>query len=435
MFRNLLFTMSLSGSIVVVFYVLFYPLTRRYFSLVWRYRILKTALFFYLIPVGGCKYYVFGILQTMFPNLWNKIYKLPEFNAAYSISAEGGVIRLSPDVYKIVFILLMSGMISCFIFFRAVIQNQRLGKLYTAGTDDFTSRETQEILSEVRKELGIKRRIRFVSSEYCLSPVTCGMISPVVWLPSFGDKKPNNKLFRYMVKHELLHIKRNDILVKYLSLFVVAVHWFNPFSYFLYHELSSIGEMYCDSGVLEGKGENERREYSELLLQAAVRKTSSARYSLFIGMADKGYQKIMKRRILEMKARRKNKTFFSVMVMIFICIIGGITAFAYEPPSIIGGTANDDFTFDREYVEENMNPIPWNQYFTDGTGAIYQIHKQDYTEHGMCNHKYIQGTLGVHSKTDHGCSITEYDAIRCSLCAYIFKKEETNVITYKKCPH
>ena len=186
---------------------------------------------------------------------------------------------------------------------------------------------------------------------------------------------------------------------------------------------------------MEGKGENERREYSELLLQAAVRKTSSARYSLFIGMADKGYQKIMKRRILEMKARRKNKTFFSVMVMIFICIIGGITAFAYEPPSIIGGTANDDFTFDREYVEENMNPIPWNQYFTDGTGEIYQIHKQDYTEHGMCNHKYIQGTLGVHSRTDHGCSITEYDAIRCSLCAYIFKKEETNVITYKKCPH
>lgn len=107
---------AMAGSIVVVFHILFFPLTQRYFSLVWRYRILKTALFFYLIPVGGCKYYVFGILQTMFPNLWNRIYKLPKFNAAYSISAEGGIIRLSPDVYKIVFILLMSGMIASFIF-------------------------------------------------------------------------------------------------------------------------------------------------------------------------------------------------------------------------------------------------------------------------------------------------------------------------------
>ncbi len=53
MFRNLLFTMSLSGSLVVVFHILFYLLARRYFSLVWRYRILKTALFFYLIPVGA----------------------------------------------------------------------------------------------------------------------------------------------------------------------------------------------------------------------------------------------------------------------------------------------------------------------------------------------------------------------------------------------
>ena len=70
----------------------------------------------------------------------------------------------------------------------------------------------------------------------------------------------------------------------------------------------------------------------------------------------------MKRRILEMKAHRKNKT--------FICIMGGITAFAYEPPSIIGGTSNDYFTFDREYVEENTNPIPWNQYFTDGTAGV-----------------------------------------------------------------
>lgn len=62
MFRNLLFTMSLSGSLVMVLYLILYPLARRYFPLVWRYRVLKMAIFFYLIPVEGCKYYVFGIL-------------------------------------------------------------------------------------------------------------------------------------------------------------------------------------------------------------------------------------------------------------------------------------------------------------------------------------------------------------------------------------
>ena len=32
-----------------------------------------------------------------------------------------------------------------------------------------------------------------------------------------------------------------------------------------------------------------------------------------------------------------------------------------------------DKGYQSEYVEENTNPIPWNQYFTDGTGAIYRI--------------------------------------------------------------
>ena len=126
-----------------------------------------------------------------------------------------------------------------------------------------------------------------------------------MWFPDDREKEVDKKAFRYMVKHELLHIKRNDIFVKYLGLLVMAIHWFNPFSYFLYHELSSIGEMYCDHGVLEGQGEAEHKEYGELLLQAAVRKTPNNRYSLFVGMADKGYQKAMKRRIMEMKTNSK----------------------------------------------------------------------------------------------------------------------------------
>ena len=193
-----------------------------------------------------------------------------------------------------------------------------------AGSGKLANSELQEVLLEIQKELNIKRQIRFVCSEYCYSPVTSGIIFPVVWFPDYKGKDIDKKTFRYMIKHELLHIKRNDILVKYLGLLVVAIHWFNPFSYLLYHELSSIGEMYCDNGVLEGQGEVERREYGELLLQAAIRKTPSNRYSLFVGMADKGYQKIIKRRIMEMKIVRKNKILFSIIAMISILILGGL---------------------------------------------------------------------------------------------------------------
>lgn len=50
MLTNFLLIMSLSGSVILLLYILLSPIAKRYFSLAWRYRILKIALAFYLIP-------------------------------------------------------------------------------------------------------------------------------------------------------------------------------------------------------------------------------------------------------------------------------------------------------------------------------------------------------------------------------------------------
>ena len=149
--------MSLSGSIVMVLYILFYPLAQRYFPLVWRYRVLKIAMFFYLIPIAECKYYVLKILKILFSNLWDKIYVEPNFNVAYSVYIEDGFIQLSPNIYKIIFILFSCGIISSLIFSRSVIQNQRVKKLYIAGSCKFTTSEFQEVFLEIQKELNLKK--------------------------------------------------------------------------------------------------------------------------------------------------------------------------------------------------------------------------------------------------------------------------------------
>ena len=47
MFQNLIFVMSLSGSIVCLLYIVTYPLAKRYFPLKWRYFMLKTAVIFF----------------------------------------------------------------------------------------------------------------------------------------------------------------------------------------------------------------------------------------------------------------------------------------------------------------------------------------------------------------------------------------------------
>lgn len=44
-----------------------------YFSLKWRYMILKIAVAFYLIPLSVCKYLIIDMINHLFLQLWGKL--------------------------------------------------------------------------------------------------------------------------------------------------------------------------------------------------------------------------------------------------------------------------------------------------------------------------------------------------------------------------
>lgn len=449
MFRNILFAMSLSGSMIVLLYLLVSPLAERYFPLIWRYRVLKTAVFFYLIPVSRWKYRIFDLGRTLFPELWDKIYAGPGFQGAYSIVMENGWIRWSSGVYGVVFLLMICAVISILIYSGSILKDRRVRTAYLAGSEAAENQKLSRIFRQIQKELRIKRRVRIQCSEYCPSPVTCGLLFPVVYFPDYGDDGPDDSSLRYMVKHELLHIKRHDLLTKYLGFLVLAVHWFNPLSYFLVHELSDVGEMCCDSGVLDGEGEDGRKQYGELLLQTAVRKAPGTEASFFVGLAGRRQQKIIKRRIVEMKRKRRHKTVFSVLVMILIGMAGGMTAFAYTPFQTVsdmgddspdgGWMVNDGAVPDVWYLDEDEKPemILWDDYFIDSAGNAAETTDENLMERAVCRHDYcISGTYYNHVKNSQGgCTVTEYEAQKCSMCGSVRKGDVTNVVTYQKCPH
>ena len=54
--NSILFMMSLSGSVVFILYIFIYPIAKRFFTVKWRYNILKLALLFFLFPFPWFKY-------------------------------------------------------------------------------------------------------------------------------------------------------------------------------------------------------------------------------------------------------------------------------------------------------------------------------------------------------------------------------------------
>lgn len=96
-----------------------------------------------------------------------------------------------------------------------------------------------------------------------------GIFRPAVYLPK-GLEEENR---RYILKHELIHIRRRDYLVKLLGLCVVMVHWFNPLAWLSFGLLCKDMEMSCDEQVLKELGQGEKKLYSLALLHAAEQKS------------------------------------------------------------------------------------------------------------------------------------------------------------------
>ena len=219
-----------------------------------------------------------------------------------------------------------------------------------------------------------------------------------------------------MITHELVHIKHNDLLIKLIGLFVVALHWYNPFVYLFINELSSISEMYCDSVVMEGKGKKERSRYGKLLLELITEQSSSNRRQFGIGFAN-FRRKTMHRRILEIKEERKHKPFLAVIMTILICIIDGIAVSAYQPPSIITNETNQ----------------------SDSAANVFVIYDVDALENAKntCEHYYsISTMISNHKKDDKGnCRMETFDSLQCTKCYDIKYGKWLGTTTYAPCPH
>ena len=71
---------------------------------------------------------------------------------------------------------------------------------------------------------------------------------------------------RMVFLHELTHYKRKDLLIKWLSLFVNAVHWFNPLAYLLCANVSEACEVSCDMEVTKNMSDEEQKVYMKTIL-------------------------------------------------------------------------------------------------------------------------------------------------------------------------
>ncbi|WP_411335972.1 M56 family metallopeptidase [Ruminococcus gauvreauii] len=112
----------------------------------------------------------------------------------------------------------------------------------------------------------IRRQISVRVSDRITTPLTYGVAKPVILLPASLECSDEAQL-NYVLLHELLHIRRLDILKSIVMLITVCIYWFNPMVWIMYVLVNRDIELACDEGVLKESGISARASYALTLIQ------------------------------------------------------------------------------------------------------------------------------------------------------------------------
>ncbi len=120
-------------------------------------------------------------------------------------------------------------------------------------------------LARAQRRMGFKHGTALLSSDELPSPISWGVVRPVILLNS--EAAESNREAEAIIAHELAHVASLDWAKLLLSRVTVALFWFNPLVWVLAREAHQLREEAADDAVLGADIED--TEYARLLVGVA----------------------------------------------------------------------------------------------------------------------------------------------------------------------
>lgn len=441
---NKILTISLIGSILFLFWLLFskcrfisYRVKRIFF-------IINVILFF--IPFPEFKNHYLDILY--FVTGYEPSAQGENITSLVHITVDGAIYNLAfKDYLQIIIFCLWLGIVALF-FSKQFYSYRKLLNVLKNGIFSPTVEWENEIIEAEIKKQKIKRKISIQKVEGMDFPISTGFLKPTILLP---DMELTKEDFALIIRHELIHIKQNDYILKLLVIMVVVIHWFNPLVYLLLIKADKICEFSCDEKVALELNEKERKTYGHLIVTFSFsQKQRQSSYFVpvsYFGSSDK--EKI-KERIGKMKGttkKRKLHTIVACMAWAAAMTMSSVAVLAYqEDTKIYEDVVTEDGNADgmTEYfhlddVEPKGNFEESDIYFTGEDNIKYDIsdwEEVNSVQKASCNHSYQSGTITRHvPHSDGSCTVNDYKALVCPKCHEYRLQELYSSTTYPKCPH
>jgi bla regulator protein BlaR1 len=122
------------------------------------------------------------------------------------------------------------------------------------------------LVREVTREVGVKSDFRVLSGPAGATPAVFGFWAGNLVVPRDWETRFEPGVLRYILMHEIEHIRHRDLLFNWVAALVNALHWFNPLVWVAVSRFQSDRELRCDANTLERLQPSERFDYGRTLL-------------------------------------------------------------------------------------------------------------------------------------------------------------------------
>jgi len=320
---SFLFAAAWKGTLLVAFALLVHRFARNHVPSRWLCALLLVAIVRLLVPVGpSSSFSVFNLVPAAAPQppMAIAIDDNPRPRMAQPVVLRTVEPPPVADARWMAVLLALWAAGVGFVIARAVVQTRRF-KRQLAGSVDVDRDDVLALIDECRGILSVRRHVRVRITDAVATPALHGWLRPTLLLPrGFLDTFTREQL-RYVVLHELAHLRRSDVLVNWIATAAHALHWFNPLVRLAVARLAEERELACDALALAALRAEERPAYGGTVLELVNRMQVAPAVPALVGMTATPQQ--LKRRIVMIASFRQSR--HSLLFATLVVAVGLLT--------------------------------------------------------------------------------------------------------------